>query len=111
MYRELTFPLEAIAQRLSLHEGHHVEEEGVRLPGVEERQNVRMLEIRRRLDLGEKAFGADDRCQFGLQHLERHTPVVLQILGQVDGRHASFTELSLDAVTTCEGGIEPIDHV
>ena len=57
-----------------------------------------MLEVGSRLDLGQEPLGSDDRRQFGLQNLERHLPLVLDVVRQVDGRHAALTEFGLDAV-------------
>ena len=36
-----------------------------------------MLQIRRRLDLGQEPLGTDDGCDFRLQDLERDLPLVL----------------------------------
>jgi hypothetical protein len=57
---ELSFPVDAVPERLTLDVGHDVVEEAVGLAGVEEGKDVGMLEVRRRLDLGEEALGADD---------------------------------------------------
>ena len=40
--------------------------------------------------------------EFGAQHLDRHLPVVPEIVGQVHGRHAALAELALDAVPVGE---------
>ena len=48
---QLLLALEARAQGLAFDEGHHVVEQPVGRPGIEERQDVRVLEIRRNLDL------------------------------------------------------------
>ena len=73
---------------------------------VEQRQNVRMLQIRRGLDLGQKPLGADDGGELGAQDLDRDLAVVLQILGEVHRGHAARAELPLDAVAVGEGGGE-----
>jgi hypothetical protein len=52
---------------------------------VEERQNVWMLQVRRRLDLGEKPICSHDGCQLRLEDLEPDLPFVLEIVGEVDG--------------------------
>ena len=44
----------AVAQRLALDKGHDVEQEGVGLARVEQREDVRMLEIGGELDLGQE---------------------------------------------------------
>ena len=41
--------------------------------------------------------------EFGLELLERDLAVVLEILGKVDGRHATLAEMSLDAVAAGKG--------
>ena len=53
-----------------------------------------MLKIGRGLDLGKKVIGADDRCEFGTQELERDAAIVLQIVGEVDGGHAAGVEMN-----------------
>jgi hypothetical protein len=56
------------------------------------------LGVRRRLDLGQETLGPDYSSEFRLEHLERDLPLVLDIVGQVDGRHPALTEFGLDAV-------------
>ena len=43
--RQLPLSIEPLAQRFAFYEGHHVEEKAVRFPRVEERKDVRMLQI------------------------------------------------------------------
>jgi hypothetical protein len=62
-----------------------------------------MLEPRGYLDLAREALGAERRGQLGTQDLYRYPPVVFQILGEIDGRHAALAELPLDAVAVGEG--------
>jgi hypothetical protein len=47
------------------HERYHVEEEAVGLSRVEERQDVRVLEVRRGLDLDQEALRTDDPASSG----------------------------------------------
>jgi hypothetical protein len=91
--------------------GHDVEEERVGLARVEERQDVRVLQTRRRPDLGEKALRADDCGELGAQHLERDLAPVPEVIGQVDGGHAALAEFTLDAVATVERAIQPMGDV
>ena len=46
-----------------------------------------MLQVRRRLDLGQESCAADDRRQLGLQDLDRNFPIVTHIVREVHGRH------------------------
>ncbi len=57
-----------------------------------------MLEVGRRLDLGQEPLGTDYRCEFGLEDLERDFPLVLQVVREIDRRHPALTEFGLDAV-------------
>ncbi len=59
-----------------------------------------MLEVRRRLDLGQEPLGTDYGCEFWPEDLERHLTLVLDVLREIDGRHPTFTELALDPVLT-----------
>ena len=67
-----------------------------------------MLQRRGGLDLHHEALGADDGGELGLQDLERHLAVVLEVLGQVDGGHAPLAQLPLDAVAVGEGGDQSV---
>ena len=63
-----------------------------------------MLQVRCGLDLGEKALRPYDGGQLGLQDLERHLAVVLDVFGQIDRCHTTLSEFSLDRVLAFEGG-------
>ena len=49
--------------------------------------------------------------QFRLEDFQRHGAVVLQVLGEVDGRHPTLTDLSLDAVAALEGSVQAGDGI
>ena len=123
-HRQLLLAGEPLPQRLALYVRHHVvQRRETRVPGrelarvsrlstldesaVEQRQDVRMLEVRRRADLGEEAIGADRRGELRPEHLERHQPVVAEVARQVDGRHAAGAELVLERVAVGERSREP----
>jgi len=82
---------------------HHVVEEAVGLARIEQRQDVRMLEARGGGDLLHEPLGAQDRRELRPQDLERHVPLVFEVLGEVDGGHPAFTEMALDAIAVGEG--------
>jgi hypothetical protein len=63
-----------------------------------QRDDVRMLEIRRRLDLGEKPLGAEGRGEFGVEDLERDLAIVTDVAREIHGRHAAVADLPLDFV-------------
>src|SRR5690606_8378760 len=82
-----------------------------RLTGIQQRQDVRVLQPRRRADLGEKAFRPEGRAEVGVQHLDGHIALVLEIVGEVDGGHATSPKLALDAVAVGERGGETCGDV
>ena len=57
---QLLLPVEPVRSDLALDERHDVEEEAVDLAGVEQREDVRVLEVGGELDLGQEPLGADD---------------------------------------------------
>jgi hypothetical protein len=70
-----------------------------------------MLQVGRRLDLGQEALSSDDGSQLRLENLEGDLALVPQVIGEIDGRHAAFAQLSLDAVPTFEGRVQACDRV
>jgi hypothetical protein len=106
---QLSLALQPIAQRFSLDVRHREPEIACRFARVVYRQDVRMLQARREHDFLLEAFGAERRRDFGVQHLERHRPVVLEVVGKIDGRHPATTQLLVEAVTRGEGGPETGD--
>src|SRR5487761_2103158 len=62
-----------------------------------------MLQVGRGLDLGQEALAADHGRELGAQDLQRDLAVVLEIVGEINGRHAARAELALEAVAGGEG--------
>jgi hypothetical protein len=69
-----------------------------------ERQDVRMAEAGGSLDLAEESVGTQRCGQLGPEHLDGHLAAMLQVVGQVDGGHATSAELALDRVSAGKGG-------
>jgi hypothetical protein len=103
VHGKLFLPIETVAKRVTLHVRHHVEEEAVGRARVEQRQDVRVLQVGGGLDLGEETLGAHDRRELGLQDLDGHPAAVLEILGQVYRGHAAFAQGALEAVSVGQG--------
>ena len=70
-----------------------------------------MLEVGGELDLGQEPLGPDHRRQLGAEHLERHPPVVADVLGQVDGGHTAGADLAVDPIAVGQGGLEPAEEL
>lgn len=95
---QLVLTLQELSQRSPLHVRHHVIQEAVGLPGVEQRKDVGMLEVRGRLDLREEALAPDDGSELGPEHLDGDLPIVLPVIGQVHRGHSALAELAIDVV-------------
>ncbi len=90
VYGKLLLTVDAVLERLAFHERHDVEKEAVRLTRIEQRQDVWMLEVRRRLDFGQESLCTYNCSQLGLQDLQRDLALVLEVIGQVDRGHAAL---------------------
>ncbi len=104
---ELLVPPQTVAERLAFHVGHDVECGASDLPRVVQGEDVGMLEVGGGLDLLKEALGPDHRGELRAEHLECHFAMVLDVLGQVDGRHPARAELALEhvAVPECIGDL------
>ena len=58
-----------------------------------------MVELCHHLDLARESVAAHRGRQFGAQHLERHLPAVLLVLGEIHRGHAACTHLALDGIS------------
>ena len=65
-----------------------------------------MGEPGRDLDLAQEPSGAERRGELGAQDLQGDGAAVFQVLGEVDRRHPTATELVLDRVAPGEGGLQ-----
>ena len=111
IHRKLLLAVDALPERFPFDVGHHVEEEAVRLARIEQRQDVRVSEVRGGLDLRKEAFGTHHRSQIGLQNLESYVAVVLQILGEIHRSHPTFTQLTLYLVAAFQGSVQARDGI
>ncbi len=111
--RELLLAVEPVAQRALVHVRHDVEEQAVRLTGVVQREDVRMIEAGGDLDLPEEALRAERGGELGREDLDRHLAMVLEVLREVHGSHAPVTQLAQDpvAIGQCRGeALELLRH-
>ena len=98
-------------QRLSFHVRHDVEQEITGLAGIEQRENVRVGETRRDLDLAQESLGADFRGQFWSERLEGDLPVMALIPGEEDDCHPTLTELPLNGVSAAQAFLEALNEI
>ena len=83
-------------------ERHDVEQQSFRFAGVEQRQQVGMLQAGGDANLAEESLGAEDGAELGIEDLERDAPVVLDVARQVDGGHAAAPDLAIEDVRGAE---------
>ena len=57
-----------------------------------------MCQPRGDLDLAQESLLHDRGGQLGVQHLDRDLAAVLEVLGEIDGRHAAASDLAIDPV-------------
>ncbi len=98
VHRQHGLARDAVAQRLARDERHHVVEEAVRLAGIEQAEDVRMVELGGELDLSLEPLGAHRGRQLGVQHLDGDVALVPEVVREEDGGHAAGAQLALDAV-------------
>ena len=86
---------EPLSQRLAVDVRHHVEERAVHRARVIERQNVRVAEDRRELNLAQEADRAECGAHLRPEHLDDDGSRVLAIRSAVHDRRAATPELLL----------------
>ena len=107
LHGELALAREQVADALAFHVGHHVEDLAVRLPRVEEGQDVRMLQVGRGLDFGQEALRADHGGELGPQDLDGDLTVVAEVVRQVHRGHPARAQFAFDGVAVGQGFGEP----
>ena len=99
---KLSLALEATPERLAFYVRHGVVEKAACLAGVEQRQEMRMLQVGHHTDLGEKTLWPQDRPEFGKERLERDSAIMPEIPRQVYGGHAAAAKFALDLVPAAQ---------
>ncbi len=97
--RQLSFAGDPVPQRLPVHEWHGEPEMPGGFPRVEHGEDMGVLQAGSHFHFAVETLGPQDVGQLLVQHLERHRALVLEILGQEDGGHATAPELALDGVS------------
>ena len=102
LHRELALPLKPVAQRFTFDEGHGEPEVTGGVPGVENSQDVGVLQAGGGLDFSLKAAWTQREGQLRTQHLERDRALMPEVGRQEDGRHPAPAQLAVEAVAVCE---------
>jgi hypothetical protein len=67
-----------------------------------------VLELGDDVDFTGEPVGPHRGREFRAQDLERDLPVVLEVVGQVDGGHPAKTHLALDPVAPAQGSAQAV---
>ena len=108
---KLFISVQPIPERLPVHKGQDVVEEAVGLTRFEEGQDMGVGEPGRDLDLAQESFCSEDSSQLRAKDFYSDRPVMLDVLGEVHGRHAPSTDFPLDGIAVGEGGFETVEKV
>ena len=96
--RQLLLASSRARERLAFDERHDVVQQAVARARIEQREEVRVLEIRGDSDLAQESLDAEHGAELRIEDLERDEAVVLEIAREEDRRHAAATDLTLDRV-------------
>ena len=108
LHRQLLFPLQALAQRLSLDVGHDVIQQLTGGAGIVQREDVGMVQLRGDLDLAQEPLRAQGRGDLLAQHLDGDGAVMAPVTGEKHDSHPSAPELALERVAVRQGGPEAL---
>jgi hypothetical protein len=98
VHGKLSLAIDALPKAFPVDVRHHVERLAVHFAGVEQGQEVRMLEVRGDADLREEAVDTEGGAELRVEELQRDGATVAEVAREVHGRHAAAAELSLDDV-------------
>ncbi len=103
---DLMLPPQPIGERLPIHIRHHVERHAIDLAGVEQWQDVGMLEVAGDLDLAGEAARPHDRCKVRLQYLDGDRAIELAVLREIHVGHPAASDRASDLVATGQRATE-----
>ncbi len=102
VHRQPPVALEPSAQRFTFDVRHHVPQQPVHAAGVEQGQDMRMLERRGDANLLQKSFCTYGSGQFFAQHLDGDEAMVPHVAREIDNGHAAVPDLAPDGVPADE---------
>jgi hypothetical protein len=113
---EFTLARQLCPKRFPIDVWHHVIQDFVATilrnacAGIDEREDIGMVELRGDVNLLQKPLGAERRSHVGPKRLYRNLAAMLQVFGEVDGRHTSMANLALYAISIGEGDRKRREH-
>ncbi len=98
VHRQRTLTREPLCQVFTRHVRHDIVQQALGLAGIVDGQDVGMGQAGGDLDLSKEPVLALVETGLDLEQLERHLPLVLGVVGQVDHSHPAPPQLTLDGV-------------
>jgi len=98
VHRKLLFTPKAVTEGFAFDIRHREPQLFGSHAGVEDGEDVRMLQPRDQLDLAPEALGSESPRQLGVKNLECHRTIVPQVMGEIDRGHTPTSQLALDMV-------------
>ena len=105
--------IQSLAQRFPIHARHDVVQKTAGDARVEQGEDVRVLEVRRKPDLALEPLGSNLAGQSRVYGLDRHPPPVFGVHRQVHGPHAALAQGVLEIVPAAKLAVQDllrIDH-
>ena len=100
--RKSRVAIQACSERITLNVRHDVVQKRVCFTRIDEGDDVRVTEPCRNVDLLTEALWPEHRGKLWFQDLNCDISMVPEILGEIDGGHATAAELTLDPVSPGE---------
>jgi len=108
LFLESAFAIDPLAERFAFDVRRDEIQQSLCLIGIQQRQDVRMRQLRGNLDLAQKSRAADHGRHFGAKYLDCDESIVLDASGEIHDGARTAAELSLDLVRTLDGASEKI---
>jgi hypothetical protein len=102
---------ESLPERLALDIGHRIPELARSFTGIEQGNNVRMLQASDNPDFLNKTFSTQDVGQVAPKNLEGYQSIMLQVVREIDRGHATPAELPFEHVPISDGSGKIIENV
>ena len=111
IYGKAMLLAQTIAERRTFHERHDVVERPLDFSGVVDRQDVGVLQPRDDADLAQKALGAEENAELGAENFDGYGAVVANVVGEVDVRHPSPTDLPLNDIAVSDRVLKAVEKI
>jgi hypothetical protein len=108
---QLLLSEQTLAEGFPLHVRHGVPKLADCIPGVENWEEVGVLESGGYADFVKETFWSKGSGQFRAEHFERDRSVMAQVVCEVDRGHAAPAEFTLDSVAVSEGGSQGFSDI